>query len=702
MSSTATEEGGVGAEGAGPAPLKVLFFLRGDDYDRAFENLLRAMLGRAHEVLVALQHRGGPPQTTIQLFDELRERYPAFNHRRTPPRRGVWRIVASAIRRSLDYLHFLEPEQAGADQLRDEARDGAPRALRALLFLPPFRWQSGRRLLGWLLRRLEAGMPIPRSLKSFTKGAAPDVVLVSPLVELDPAQGDFIRTAEAATVPTVLVVVSWDDLVARRVWDVPTLTVVSNEEQLDEAVSLHGVAEDRIEAVGAQSFDGLDAPAAPGAVEAIERAAPTKVVPRPEGRLLRPILWLLTPLMAIVVALLRPRATARAVIRSVQRLGVRIRKRGRRLRRSLRQRRARRAEANARAAKEEKTRARAAKAGQKESAAAAKQQERASARAAKAEKKGEARGGTGGQKARSRPAKGAKARGEKQAIRAARAKGGETPKQAPSGKRARERGRPPIWRRKAVRGRLHALRRRWKYTRRGVRRVYNRRYRFTYRRTITRVPARDELPALLNARGLLGRGAEIGVKTGRYSDELLSNWRGEELISIDPWLSANPDEYVDRSNVSQQEFEQFYQQTRERLARHGTRSAIWRMTSVEAARKVPDRSLDFVYIDARHDYESVKEDVAAWCSKVRPGGILAGHDYVDGDLPEGEFYVKSAVDEFFAARDIPVHATEGRSAVESFPTWIVEVPEEGLTPTPAQRAGREATTATVEKAGDPV
>jgi hypothetical protein len=229
------------------------------------------------------------------------------------------------------------------------------------------------------------------------------------------------------------------------------------------------------------------------------------------------------------------------------------------------------------------------------------------------------------------------------------------------------------------------VRRRWKLARRGVRRRYNRRYRFTYRSSIERVPARDELPALLNARGLLGRGAEIGVKLGRYSDELLSNWRGTELVSIDPWLAADPDEYVDRSNVSQAEFEAYYQRACELLRRHGERSTVWRMTSLEAAGRVPDRSFDFVYIDARHDYDSVTEDLEAWCGKVRPGGILAGHDYVDGDLPQGAFYVKSAVDDFFGARNIPVHATEGPSAVEMFPTWIVEVPEEGI----ASSASRE-------------
>jgi len=251
-------------------------------------------------------------------------------------------------------------------------------------------------------------------------------------------------------------------------------------------------------------------------------------------------------------------------------------------------------------------------------------------------------------------------------------------------KEKRKRRRPPIWRRKAVRGRLRAVRRRWKYTRRAIRRAYNRRYRFTYRRTIRRVPSRDELPALLNARGLHGRGAEIGVKLGVYSDELLSRWHGEELVSIDPWLSADPEDYVDRSNVSQEEFDRYYEETRERLSRHGARSSIWRMTSTEAAGRVPDGSFDFVYIDARHDYDSVKEDLEAWCAKVRPGGILAGHDYVDGDLPQGEFYVKSAVDEFFGERGIDVHSTEGPSAVEMFPTWIVEVPEGGIRPSTTQ------------------
>jgi beta-1,4-mannosyl-glycoprotein beta-1,4-N-acetylglucosaminyltransferase len=52
-----------------------------------------------------------------------------------------------------------------------------------------------------------------------------------------------------------------------------------------------------------------------------------------------------------------------------------------------------------------------------------------------------------------------------------------------------------------------------------------------------------------------------------------------------------------------------------------------RMTSVEAAKTYDDNSLDFVFIDADHSYESVKEDIIAWYPKIKPGGIISGHDY---------------------------------------------------------------------------
>ena len=64
--------------------------------------------------------------------------------------------------------------------------------------------------------------------------------------------------------------------------------------------------------------------------------------------------------------------------------------------------------------------------------------------------------------------------------------------------------------------------------------------------------------------------------------------------------------------------------------------------SWDAANYFPDKSLDFVFIDACHEYESVKKDILAWMPKIKEGGILSGHDYGQG-FPG----VKQSVDEIF-------------------------------------------------------
>ena len=206
-------------------------------------------------------------------------------------------------------------------------------------------------------------------------------------------------------------------------------------------------------------------------------------------------------------------------------------------------------------------------------------------------------------------------------------------------------------------------------------RVYNMRFRFTYLQRLDRIPDREELPILLNKRNLHGIGAEIGVKKGLFSEYLLNNWDCAKLISIDPWLEDAPEDYVDKANVPQDQQEIFYNETVQRLSKFINNSLIWRMTSSEAAMKIDDYSLDFVYIDARHDYDSVMEDLSNWYHKVKPGGIIAGHDYVDGIFGGGVFGVKRAVDEFFLERDLRVYSTEGKFPVEIFPSWIVEIPQ---------------------------
>ena len=62
-------------------------------------------------------------------------------------------------------------------------------------------------------------------------------------------------------------------------------------------------------------------------------------------------------------------------------------------------------------------------------------------------------------------------------------------------------------------------------------------------------------------------------------------------------------------------------------------------TSWEMANNFEDESVDFVFIDAGHEYDSVVKDITSWLPKIKKGGIISGHDYFN---PCG---VKQAVDE---------------------------------------------------------
>ena len=68
--------------------------------------------------------------------------------------------------------------------------------------------------------------------------------------------------------------------------------------------------------------------------------------------------------------------------------------------------------------------------------------------------------------------------------------------------------------------------------------------------------------------------------------------------------------------------------------------------SISASRLFGDASLEWVHLDARHDYASVKADITAWLPKVKPGGWLSGDDY---DLERWPEVVKAVADTLPAA-----------------------------------------------------
>lgn len=180
--------------------------------------------------------------------------------------------------------------------------------------------------------------------------------------------------------------------------------------------------------------------------------------------------------------------------------------------------------------------------------------------------------------------------------------------------------------------------------------------------SICELQHRNLFPEWLNANEMDGVGVEVGVFEGDYSWALSQKWRGN-LIGIDPFRNFPDEEYRDGCNrVSMDQIKEKVVKRFCRVLNYELRE----MTSLEAVLLYTDKSLTFVYIDANHRYESVKEDIAAWWPKVRHGGVLCGHDMYrrddDGQLAD----VQRAVLEFAYLTQLPVWVTPCSS------WWVVK------------------------------
>lgn len=163
-------------------------------------------------------------------------------------------------------------------------------------------------------------------------------------------------------------------------------------------------------------------------------------------------------------------------------------------------------------------------------------------------------------------------------------------------------------------------------------------------------------------------GVEVGVFTGALS-RLLLDRPDLHLTMVDSWAGDGKDYIGDsgdwHSRLSQAQQNE-YRKNAERVATEtGSRAKVLPLSSRDAANIVPDASLDFVFIDADHSYEGCKADIDAWLPKVKPGGLLSGHDYGNKDFED--FGVTRAVDEFAAAHRHKLDLGDNF-------TWFIQLP----------------------------
>jgi hypothetical protein len=138
------------------------------------------------------------------------------------------------------------------------------------------------------------------------------------------------------------------------------------------------------------------------------------------------------------------------------------------------------------------------------------------------------------------------------------------------------------------------------------------------------------------------KGVEIGVFHGLTFFHLLEHCPNLHLTGIDIFepILHKDEQFAEggRSYKGDKLPQEYHRIKKEAAERFPERSKVVKAESAGYARNIPDHSLDFVFIDGDHLYEAVKLDIVSWLPKVRPGGVICGHDI-------GMPGVKRAVDE---------------------------------------------------------
>lgn len=156
-------------------------------------------------------------------------------------------------------------------------------------------------------------------------------------------------------------------------------------------------------------------------------------------------------------------------------------------------------------------------------------------------------------------------------------------------------------------------------------------------------------------------GAELGVQKGIYAEHNLKIWKScKRYYLVDAW--AHQENYHDAANVNNAVHNEFYQETKRRMAPFGNVPQFLRMYTSDAVKEIADNSLDFLYVDARHDYCGTLADLEDYYPKMKSGSIIAGHDYLNSD----DLFKQDRSQDWSICGDGSVNRGAVRGAVETF------------------------------------
>lgn len=166
-----------------------------------------------------------------------------------------------------------------------------------------------------------------------------------------------------------------------------------------------------------------------------------------------------------------------------------------------------------------------------------------------------------------------------------------------------------------------------------------------------------EQPQNISGRGLVEHiqklsgdlvGVEIGVCNGVTSElyaQQIPNIK--KLYAVDNYPS-----FVDwdGTRVTEERQAETKRRCGERLSKYPNIEFIFK-SSIEFGETLENESIDFVFIDGDHSYESTLNDIQLYWEKTKSGGVFAGHDINLNTVTQ-------ATNDFFKEKDYEIQKAE--------------------------------------------
>ncbi|WP_051284487.1 class I SAM-dependent methyltransferase [Nisaea denitrificans] len=170
-----------------------------------------------------------------------------------------------------------------------------------------------------------------------------------------------------------------------------------------------------------------------------------------------------------------------------------------------------------------------------------------------------------------------------------------------------------------------------------------------------------------------GAAIEIGVAEGVFSSDILEMAKPSRLHLVDPWVHQSRQDYqLDANNVDDEANEERYRAVLKKFSADIESGVVHvqRGFSQDVLPEFEDHTFDWAYVDAMHTRDAVREDLRLVWPKVKPDGLILGHDF--SNSPEARargFGVVAGVRDFI--RESGAHLVAITMISEFFPSYVL-------------------------------